>query len=92
MALAKRRMQQVELPFDAQFSPGWRGYRYLLCSDFQWHLVLSINEGGAADTQCCADVTLSAHPTISSDTEPMCQECVALQFPEKKESSNVRVR
>jgi hypothetical protein len=83
MALAKRKMQQVELPFDAQFAPGWQGYRYLRCTDNIWHLVLAVNEGGAADTQCCADVHLAATPT-GGVPAPVCATCASLQFPEKK--------
>jgi len=76
-------MQQVELPFEAQFKPGWVGYRYLRCDDGQWHLVLSISSNGAADTQCCANVVLDEHPTEDASQYPMCEDCTALQFPVK---------
>lgn len=84
MALAKRRMQQVELPFDAQFSPGWTGRRYLKCSDGLWHLVMAIYEDRVADTQCCADVTIADSPTIGAGACPMCMTCADLQFPDAK--------
>jgi hypothetical protein len=77
------KMKQLPLPFDSEFVPGWKGNRYLRCSDNQWHLVLEIREGGVADTQCCEDVKISDQPTTDARGLPMCETCVNLQFPKK---------
>jgi len=72
-------MKQMPLPFDGKFVEGWKGSRYLKCTDDQWHLVLEIREGRVADTQCCENVKIHERPTSSEDNFPMCQECVKLQ-------------
>lgn len=79
------KMQQQELPFEAPLRAGWAGKRYLLCSDTQWHLVLSILDGARADTQCCADVAVVL-PQPDGSRELMCSECVALHFAPKKKA------
>jgi hypothetical protein len=78
------KMKQMPLPFDQEFVPGWKGARYLKCTDGKWHLVLEIREGRVADTQCCEDVRLHESPTSDEGNFPMCEVCVSLQFPEKK--------
>lgn len=72
-------MVQQDLPFEAPLQPGWRGKRYLLCTDGKWHLVLSILDDGRADTQCCEDTHVSL-PLPDASQEPMCETCVKLQF------------
>lgn len=75
------RMKQQELPFGEDFKPGWKGKRYLLCTDGTWHLVLEIHPGLIADSQCCSDTTVVLPvPTLDAGS-PMCPDCVSLQFP-----------
>lgn len=74
--------KQLSLPFEEPIGPGWKGKRYLLCSDGVWHLVLDIMEDGRANTQCCADAFIVPQPQVS--TAGMCAECTQLQFAVKK--------
>lgn len=76
-------MLQQELPFDEPLRPGWKGRRYLLCSDGLWHLVLFIHDAEMADTQCCADVYVRLPPP-SDSREPMCETCTKLHFAPKQ--------
>ena len=83
--MALRKMQQVELPFDSQFTPGWTGERYLRCNDRQWHLVLAVYDGGVVDTQCGADASLAESVTTERlDKFPMCETCVMIQGNKKR--------
>lgn len=85
-AVMNRKMVQQELPFEdyeAPVEPGWRGKRYLLCSDGLWHLVLEVHPNLMADTQCCADANVVL-PVPSGDASPMCETCVKLHFAPKK--------
>jgi hypothetical protein len=53
-----------------------------------WHLVMAINDGNVADTQCCADVLIASSPTIGAGECPMCKMCADLQFPAKKKEGH----
>jgi hypothetical protein len=68
--------QQLQLPL-GEFVPGWKGARYLLCSDGAWHLVLEIRAEYVAETQCGADAAIAQQEEHSN--HPMCQECAAIQ-------------
>lgn len=81
--MSHNKMQQQELPFDERLQAGWAGKRYLLCTDGVWHLALRILDGNVVDTQCCADAQ-AILPLPDGSQEPMCQECVKLQFAPKK--------
>jgi hypothetical protein len=68
--------RQLQLPL-GEFVPGWKGKRYLLCSDGVWHLVLEIRADYVAETQCGADVTVAQQEEHSQ--HPMCSDCAAIQ-------------
>ncbi len=71
-----KKMVQQELPFE-QFGPGWRGKRYLFCSDGLWHTTLEIGADLRAETQCCADAFVVL-PVPDGSTAPTCEECSRL--------------
>ncbi len=80
----RKRMQQQELPFWEDFKPGWKGKRYLLCTDGVWHLILEIHPNLMADSQCCSDTTVVLPVPEFDTSSPTCPDCVRLQFPPAK--------
>jgi hypothetical protein len=84
--MKKTKARQLDLPFDPDaVFVGWKGKRYLLCTDDQWHLVLEIRDEGVADTQCCENVQVVLPVPEGQGDSPMCQTCVKLQFTANKE-------
>ena len=76
---------QMNLPFDPEgIAIGWRGKRYLLCSDGVWHLVLEIREGLVADTQCCENVKVVLPRPDAPEALPPCNICATLQYAQPK--------
>lgn len=69
--------RQLPLPFDAEFVAGWEGYRYLMCDDGLWHLVLKVYAARVVDTQCSADARLIKQ--VPHSDAAMCPECTAIQ-------------
>lgn len=77
MTLAQRTPVTLRQRAESALVPGWKGKRYGLCTDSQWHLILEILLNGIVDTLCCADVQLVDEIKGKEDS-PMCEECMKL--------------
>lgn len=69
--------KQLPLPFDDEYVDGWEGYRYLLCDDGMWHLVLKVYKARVVDTQCSADARIVKQ--VQRTGASMCPTCTAIQ-------------
>ena len=68
--------RQLKLPY-TDLQPGWKGWKWLLCSDSHWHLVSAIQSGYVADTLCAEDLRVVTQE--NPNNHPMCKGCCEVQ-------------
>lgn len=68
--------RQLKLPY-TDLQPGWKGWKWLLCSDNKWHLVTAIYDEYVANTLCADDLKVAEQ--VNPNDHPMCNTCCEVQ-------------